>query len=402
MASEGRVAVVGAGIIGLSVAFELSRAGFEVTVFERNRRVGRGATGAALGGITPQSESLCRGPLRHVAMWSTELYEAYIAQISGESGLDIPVVSGGQLQVALSDAEMNELIASLVPVWTIEGFTTHVLDRRQTLEREPLLGPKVAGSLLLPIEIALEPARLVSGLLACLSSRKLVTILSATWVTDVSSDAKSATVVTSDGTRRPFDIVVLASGLLTRELSPLVGPKLYPMRGQAMELRSGAAGYALNHHVYAANGGSGRSAYLVPRSDGRVAIGVTYEPHQGIRRTVARDIQAMIGGCAEVCPEVRSWPEIRRWSGIRPASVDGRPFIGLLDEFGRTIVCAGHQGLGVTLAPVSAHLVRVLCELDPLGDLGRVSVRERGAFTICSPSRSVALGGRRQGAPVAE
>lgn len=122
-----------------------------------------------------------------------------------------------------------------------------------------------------------------------------------------------------------------------------------------------------------------------------MAIGVTYEPHQEIRRTVPRDIQAMIDGCADVCPAVRSWREIRRWSGIRPASVDGRPFIGVLDEFGRTIVCVGHQGLGVTLAPVSAHLVRVLCELDPLGDLGRVSEREQQAFAICSPARPVPL-----------
>jgi glycine oxidase len=389
MASGVRVAVVGAGIIGLSVAFELSKAGFEVTIFERNRRVGRGATGAALGGITPQSESFCRGPLRHIATWSADLYEEYVAQISGESGLEIPVVSSGQLQVALSDAEMSALLTGVLPVWTSEGFITHVLDRRQTLEREPLLGPKVAGSLLMPIEIALEPATLVDGLLACLSKRKHVTILPGTWVVGVSSDARSATVTTSDGADWPFDIVVLASGLATRELSPVVARKLYPMRGQAMELRSDAVGYVLNHHVYAANGGTGRSAYLVPRSDGRVAIGVTYEPHQGVRGTVARDIAAMIDGCADVVPAVRSWPEIRRWSGIRPASADGRPFIGLLDEIGRTIVCAGHQGLGVTLAPVSAHLVRVLCELDPPGDLSQTGERERAAFAICSPSRNV-------------
>ena len=73
---------------------------------------------------------------------------------------------------------------------------------------------------------------------------------------------------------------MLASGLATRELSPLIAPKLYAMRGQAMELSSEVAGYVLNHHVYAANGGTGRSAYLVPRADGRVAIGVTYEPNQ--------------------------------------------------------------------------------------------------------------------------
>jgi glycine oxidase len=384
-----RVAVVGAGIVGLSIAFELSKSDTDVVVFERNRRVGRGATAAALGGITPQSESLCRGPLRHIATWSAELYGSYIDEICIASGLDIPVVSSGQLQVALSDAEFNALVAGILPVWAAEGFTTHALNRAETLDREPLLGPKVAGSLLLPIEIALEPAQLVDGLLACLNRRAQVSIHSGTWVVDVLSDERSATVIISDGSRWPFDIVVLASGLATRQLSPLVAPKLYGMRGQAMEMKTGSAGYVLNHHIYAANGGHGRSAYLVPRSDGRVAMGVTYEPHKEVRGTIESDIRAMIDGCSDVCPAVRSWQEIRRWSGIRPASVDGRPFIGPLGEFGRTIVCAGHQGLGVTLAPISAHLVRTLCDLVPLGDLSRVGERERLAFTVCSPSRDV-------------
>ena len=101
---------------------------------------------------------------------------------------------------------MNALVSGLLPVWTSEGFMTHVLDRRQTLEREPLLGPNVAGSLLMPIEIALEPARLVDGLLACLNKRKQVTMLPATWVVDVSSDARSATVTTSDGAHWPLTL----------------------------------------------------------------------------------------------------------------------------------------------------------------------------------------------------
>jgi glycine oxidase len=169
----------------------------------------------------------------------------------------------------------------------------------------------------------------------------------------------------------------------------LVGPKLYGMRGQAMEMKSESDGYVLNLHIYAANGGHSRSAYLVPRADGRVAMGVTYEPHQEARGTIDSDVKAMIDGCSDVCPAVRSWQEIGHWSGIRPASVDDRPFIGALGEFGRTIVCAGQQGLGVTLAPVSAHPVKTLCALDLLGDLSQVGERERQAFTICSPSRAV-------------
>jgi glycine/D-amino acid oxidase-like deaminating enzyme len=126
------------------------------------------------------------------------------------------MVSSGQLQVALSEVEFNALVEGILPVWASEGFTTRVLDRRDTLDREPLLGPKVVGSLLLPIEIALEPARLVDGLLDCLIHRDLVTILSGTWVVDVLSGGQSATVITSDGSHWLFDIVVLVSGLATR------------------------------------------------------------------------------------------------------------------------------------------------------------------------------------------
>ncbi len=73
MESAPRVAVVGGGVIGLSIALELSKAGYMVTVLERNARVGLGATSAALGGITPQSETMCRGPLRQIATRSSEL-----------------------------------------------------------------------------------------------------------------------------------------------------------------------------------------------------------------------------------------------------------------------------------------------------------------------------------------
>ena len=387
MSSPMRVAVVGGGIVGLSAAFELSKAGIAVTVYERNSKVGLGATAAAIGGITPQSEALCRGPLRSLATWSVELYERYVDEISAESGRKIPIVSSGQLVVALSEAEMNSLVEDTVPVWDAEGFVTHVLDRRQTLEAEPLLSPMVAGCLLLPIEIALEPSDLVNGLLECLGGKQHVSILPGTTVVDVSSNASSATVTSRDGSRASFDMAVLASGLSTRDLSPLVGPKLYGMRGQAVEFRSHATGYVLNHHIYAANGGSGRSAYLVPRADGRVAAGVTYEPREEQQLTVSRDIKAVVDGCAQVCPALRTWHEIRRWSGIRPASFDGRPFIGRVDELGRVIVCAGHQGLGVTLAPVSAHLVDALCELDPTDDMSRLGKREQEALSICDPHR---------------
>lgn len=373
-----RVAVVGGGIVGLATALQLGERGFRVVVYENRSDFGAGATAAAIGGITPQSEAYCRGPLRYVATWSTNMYPEFLEAIAERSGRHIHVLSTGQLQVALSDSEMIRITDELVPVWISEGFSTIVLDRAETLEREPSLSESVVGSVLLPIEIAVDPPEIALSLVEALRTLDHVALVSNAGV--VSIGANGAIYFEQAGVAE-FDHIVVTAGLGSRELVPELARGVYPMRGQGVEFQTGCDSYALRHHVYAANGGPRRSAYMVPRADGRVAAGVTYEPNVDDDRADPEAIRAIVDGLFEVCPAVRGWTQLRTWSGVRPASVDGIPFIGPVSE--RVVVCAGHQGLGITLAPISGYLVAELIEKGSAA----VGEREGRALRICDPAR---------------
>lgn len=309
------------------------------------------------------------------------MYRDFLVNITERSGQEVHVLSSGQLQVALTDEEMGRIVDDLVPVWLSEGFETIILNRAETLKREPSLGTSVIGSVLLPIEIAVDPPEIAQGLLAALKTFPSVELVPNAAVEEVCSSPSGSEVVFRGGKTYSFDGIVVAAGLDSRKLIPEIDRGIYPMRGQGVEFETGHCTYPLNHHVYAANGGPRRSAYMVPRSDGRVAAGVTYEPNVDSTEVDADTIDAIIEGLLDICPAVRGWSRSRTWSGVRPASTDGIPFIGYVSD--SIIVSAGHQGLGITLAPVSAHLVAELLEKGHEG----LADRERRALDICSPRR---------------
>jgi glycine oxidase len=378
------VIVLGGGVVGASVALSVARAGGEVALVEARPVLGAGTSAAAIGGITPQSETYCRGPLRHVATWSTEMYPSFLAQLDRETGIDVPVLGSGQLQVALDEVEMRRIVDELVPSWEREGFETQVLDSAVSHAVEPRLGPEVVGSVLLPIEVALEPARLMEALVRGLESRPNATVLVSEAARAARSTASEALVDLETGATLSCGALVVALGVDSTRLLPQLANRMYPMRGQALELDSRDDAYALAHHVYCAGPDPGLSAYLVPRIDGRVAAGVTYEPGEDRPVTSPADIAAIRRALTRVCPSSGEWAEIRRWAGVRPASVDGIPLIGSVDEHARIVACTGHQGLGVTLAPVSAHLVAQLVTAVP-----EIGPREAQALAICDPRREL-------------
>jgi len=379
-----KIAIVGGGVIGTSIALELaSSSDAQVDLFESESRLGSRATSAAIGGITPQSEALCRGPLRHVAVWSTELFRPLLDHLERKSSIRVPILDSGQLIVAFSDNEMQQLLTELLPVWSEEGFETNILSTKELLQVEPLLNPNLAGGLLLPIEFALNPAELMAAMQDVLSKKSNTTIRLNEPIEAIESFKTHATAHLKSGQCEHYDSVVIAAGLAVRNLLPQLATKLYPMRGQAVEFRAAPSGYTLNHHVYAATGESSRSCYLVPRHDGRVVGGVTYEPNENSETPDESTIGAIIQGLKMVCPAVDSWERIRSWSGVRPASVDGTPFVGFVDTHERVVACAGHQGLGITLAPASAKMVSALLRSDFSDE------STRNALEICALDRKI-------------
>src|SRR5437016_980011 len=96
------VAIVGAGIIGLSIAWHLARAGASVSVLERGS-VGSGASGAAAGMLAPLAEAKRPGPFVELGLASLKRYPAFIESLKEEAGLDPEAGGAGLLRVALDE-----------------------------------------------------------------------------------------------------------------------------------------------------------------------------------------------------------------------------------------------------------------------------------------------------------
>ncbi|GAA0360079.1 glycine oxidase ThiO [Actinoallomurus spadix] len=384
MALGHKAIIVGGGIIGCAIAERIRHRFSGVTLVESQSSLGQGASSAAIGGITPQSGDFCLGPVGALAQRSRELYPSWLARIRVESGVDVHVLGTGQLQVATDPGELRRLHGSMLPALTARGVDVVALDAAQVRRAEPALTGDVLGGLLLPDELALEPALLIDGLRAMLRRDPRVDLLLPAEVTEVWSDEHTAGVELRDGRRVFGDVVVVAAGHLSDRLLGFPPNCLFPVKGQAVEFAAPAAG-GLRHQCYALIPvrGQEQGAYVVPRADGRVVAGVTYEKGLADTRPTRNGREAILYGVTTLVPQAADWRVVRHWAGIRPGSADGAPVIGYVDPHHRLVAATAHHGLGITLAPVTADLVSALVEDGP------IDVQRSFELSLCDPRRFI-------------
>ncbi|MFI8276194.1 NAD(P)/FAD-dependent oxidoreductase [Streptomyces sp. NPDC085929] len=353
--------VVGAGVIGCAVAAAASDLFDKVVLLDARPDTGLAASWAAIGGITPQSDDFCRGPLRQFAEASRRMYPQWLAGLEAGSGIAVPFLDSGLLQVALDPSEQQRVKEQLVPQWVEQGFRVEQLDARTTAHAEPLLSPAVLSAVRLPGEGALEPRVLMSALREVLRRNPRIEVVARARVQAVTPGAGGVEVLLEGGGVVRGDRCVVAAGAWSSELVPTRPGGQFPVRGQAAELVvPGGGGYPLRHHVYCkvALDDTTVSSYVVPRHDGRVVVGVTYDQGRWDEEPEDHATERLLAALRLVVPASRDWRLTGSWAGIRPGTADGYPLVGNADADGRVVMATGHFGVGITLAPITAALVR--------------------------------------------
>ena len=100
--------------------------------------------------------------------------------------------------------------------------------------------------------------------------------------------------------------------------------------------------------------------YLVPREDGRVLIGATEENAGFDTRPTAAAVRDLLNEALGLCPALGQAKVEAVWAGLRPGSIDTKPYIGLAPGFRNLIVATGHKRAGLQLSPATAELVAAL------------------------------------------
>ncbi|MGK5680799.1 glycine oxidase ThiO [Actinoplanes sp. URMC 104] len=321
------VAIVGGGIIGLSVALRLVQRGADVTVLDGGDE---GAWQVAAGMLAPGGESEHEDPaLIRLMERSAELWPGFAAELGVEVGYD----DTGTLSLATTADD----VAERRRVWARQQLP--LLRPSELRALEPALSPRVRAGVFAPRERQVDPRRVVGALRERLSDRivpKRVESLS-----DV--DART---------------VVVAAGCGT---AALTGLPVRPVKGQVLRLR-GEPGL-LRHVLDAAV--DGREVYVVPRADGEVVVGATQEERTD-RLVTAGGVADLLRAAIDLVPGLAELELAETTVGHRPGTPDNAPLLGRLDD--RVVVAAGHFRNGILLAPVTADLVAGLVltgEADP-------------------------------------
>jgi glycine oxidase len=346
------VVVVGAGVIGLSVAWRAAQEGLTVAVCDPEPA--RGASWAAAGMLAPTTEGRWgEGTLQAFSQASAEAWPGYAAALEEDSGLPVGLRRDGTLSVAL-DADDYRALEESFAVQRELGCDVELLTGQECRRLEPSLNPRIAGGVLSSGDHQVDNRALLRALTQAVERRGVELLRSAVREVQRTPQEQVAGALLDDGTELVAGRVVVAAGWRSGHLGGLshgdVAP-VRPVKGQILRLRSDPSMPVIGRAVRAM--AQGRPVYLVPRASGEVVVGATME-EQGADTTVtAGAVYDLLRAAVAVVPEVAELELNEAIAGLRPGSPDNGPVLGAAATPG-LFLATGHYRHGILLAPLTA------------------------------------------------
>lgn len=383
------VTVIGGGVIGLASAHYLAAAGLRVTVLERDR-VGSGASRGNAGEICPDLVEPLPAPgvigpaLRTLHRPDSALFvrprpdadllrfllgftrnatrarytagAAALARLStdtralfdqlGAAGVDANTNKDGFLFAFASAASARAAAAVHDRLGAPRG---DLLGPAGLRDLEPCLSDGAQAGFLVRDQWCIDPNLFVDRLAEQLRSRA-VTIVEGARVTGIDSDATGVRVHTSAGTV-DGDTAVLAAGVWSRAIGRRLGVDLniFPGKGYSFSVRVKTPPARLVH--------LGDAHVAVTPMGRTVRLAGTMELDREHDRFDPRRIAAIVAATRPYLSDVDWTDLVDEWVGARPMTPDGLPAIGRFPGHRNVFVAAGHNMLGLMLAPATGRLV---------------------------------------------
>jgi D-amino-acid dehydrogenase len=359
------VVVIGGGLVGASLAYELVTAGASTVLIDR-RDPGR-ATDAGAGILSPETRQDPDPDLFAFGMAAARHYDSLTARLHEDGEAEVGFAVSGSMLVAErpgDDAVMEDAVR--LAVGRSPGLVAEI-DPVEAWRHFPLLGP-LRRALFNPAGRRVD-GRVLNAALHRAASRRGLRFLDgmATGIGGDRAGGSISEVVTSEGTV-PSGAVVIAGGAWSSELDRTLGVDIpvTPLKGQIIHLAlpdTDSSDWSIVQPVL--------GYYLVPWPDGRVACGGTMEAAEGFDdRPTAGGVHQLLRECLRTAPGLAAATVVETRVGSRPATPDDRPILGRVPGWTNAFVATGHGAEGLLLGPYSALLVaRAILGLDPPGDL---------------------------------
>lgn len=346
-----RVAVIGAGIIGLATALALKTRGADVVVYESGTDLGAGATmraagmlGAAFDWAAEDEQRQLAALARHAGM----LWPDFAARIERLGGGPVEFSQEGAVVVARSDTEAAWL-EDLMIACQARSLPVQRLSTTELKGREPALTGSITSGLLLPDDRQVD-AQIVLQRLGAALSRQGVGLRFGRKVDRI---VGGQVFQMPDGEKVDRILLATGAGVVPQFVGPRGSPLQHglaaavPVKGQMLALAP--VNGAPRHVIHA------RDVYIAPKSRW-ILVGATNERGKADTEVEATAIAALRDKAAALAAVLADAPEVTAWAGVRPGTPDDAPMIGQTAIPG-VFAALGHYRNGVLLAPATAGIV---------------------------------------------
>ena len=357
MADTADVVVVGAGVIGCSVAYYLAREGIRVVLLE-GEAIGSGASAHATGSLSLLGAEFSPGPSFEMARAAYDEFPELVSELETATGMNLLYQRRPSLRLAL-DEEEAELIQGMME-WQRHLVSMRWIDAEEVHAIEPRLSPSLVGAAYEDESAQLDSYRLNLAL-GRGAELKGATFIHRHVTGLVTSGATVTGITTATGDIH-CDTVVVAAGTWSRAFTPwLEFPvPVRPMKGERLLLNY--PGEPLPVLI-----SSPKRGHMISRLDGLTSVGST-----GGRDYDERDLFAgeefdrqptesarleLLQRAIDVLPDLERAELVQQLAGSRPLSPDSKPIIGPVPGWTGALLATGHTTKGIHLGPITGRII---------------------------------------------
>ena len=357
MPESADVVVIGAGVVGCSVAYYLAREGVSVTLLEREA-IGSGASAHATGSLSLLGAEFSPGASFEMARASYSEFQQVVPELEAATGMDLLYQRRPSLRLALDDEEAD-LIKSLM-VWQQPHVSMHWIGAQEVRAIEPRLSPSIIGAVYEDESAQLDSYRLNLAL-ARAAELKGADLLYREVIGLVTSGTTVTGVRTAAGDIHCAAVVV-AAGTWSRVFTQWLGfpVPVRPMKGERLLLNY--PGEPLPVLI-----SSPKRGHMISRTDGFTSVGSTGGPdydqkelfwsEEFDRQPTETARLELLRRALDVFPDLGRAELVQQLAGSRPLSPDSKPIIGPVPGWKGVLLATGHTTKGIHLGPITGRII---------------------------------------------
>ena len=357
MVETADVAVVGAGIIGCSVAYYLAQQGAKVIMVEREA-IGSGASFHATGSLLMLGTEFSEGPPFQLGMVGYHLFPDLVRSLEEDTGMDLLCQHRPAIRLALDEAE-EKLLKDLM-AWQQNYVPIKWIDEKDVHQIEPRLTPNLRGAVYEEESIQLDSYRLTLALAQAAENKGAQTLLRE--VTGLVTGNGRVTGIRTAAGEISCGTVVLAAGAWSSHFGEALGFSIpvRPLKGERLMLRYG--GEPLPVLI-----SSPVRGHMISRMDGLLSVGSTggrdYDQKEWFlgeefdRHPSEIAKVELLQRAIDVFPALEHAELVQQLAGSRPLSPDHLPIIGAVPGWKGVVLATGHGTKGIHLGPITGETV---------------------------------------------